>query len=226
MSTRDIEAYLRELYGVSVGRDLISRVTDAVMDDVREWQHDRWRTSTPSVSRRMVVKVRDGGTVQRHACYLALAITIDGQREVLGMWFQETEGAKFWMQVLADLETARRPGHPDLLRGRAPRLPRGDRGCLPPDRGADVHRASDPTQPEVRAPPQVRQGGQGPTSRSTPPVDADAAQAALEALRSEVGPAAPGGQGLAERLGARHPVHGLPAGRPPGDLHHKSRSKR
>ncbi len=49
-----------------------------------------------------MVKVRDGGSVQRKACYLALAITMDGQREVLGMWFQQTEGAKFWMQVLSE----------------------------------------------------------------------------------------------------------------------------
>ena len=105
MSTRDIEAYLRELYGVSVGRDLISRVTDAVMDDVREWQSRALEDVYPVVFLDcMVVKVRDGGTVQRRACYLALAITMDGQREVLGMWFQETEGAKFWMQVLTDLK--------------------------------------------------------------------------------------------------------------------------
>jgi putative transposase len=52
-----------------------------------------------------VLKIRDGGTVQRRACYLALGINLDGDRDVLGMWFQETEGAKFWMQVLNDLKT-------------------------------------------------------------------------------------------------------------------------
>ena len=105
MSTRDIEAHLRELYGVSVGRDLISRVTDAVMDDVREWQARPLEDVYPVVFLdALVVKVRDGGSVQRKACYLALAIGMDGHREVLGMWFQETEGAKFWMQVLADLK--------------------------------------------------------------------------------------------------------------------------
>jgi putative transposase len=105
MSTRDIEAHLRELYGVSVGRDLISRVTDAVTDDVREWQSRALDDVYPVLFLdALVVKVRDGGTVQRKACYLALAITMDGQREVLGMWFQETEGAKFWMQVLTDLK--------------------------------------------------------------------------------------------------------------------------
>jgi putative transposase len=113
MSTRDIEAYLRELYGVSVGRDLVSRVTEAVMDDVREWQQRPLEDVYPVLFLDcMMVKIRDGGSVQRRACYLALAITMDGSREVLGMWFQETEGAKFWMQVLTEL---RERGVSDIL---------------------------------------------------------------------------------------------------------------
>src|SRR5437588_4953421 len=105
LSTRDIEAYLRELYGVSVGRDLISRVTDAVLEDVRAWQQRPLDDVYPILFLdAFVVKVRDGGSVQRKACYLALAITMEGRREVLGMWFQQTEGAKFWMQVLSDLK--------------------------------------------------------------------------------------------------------------------------
>jgi putative transposase len=52
----------------------------------------------------LVLKIREGGTVQRRACYLALGVTVEGERDVLGMWFQETEGAKFWMQVLAELK--------------------------------------------------------------------------------------------------------------------------
>lgn len=113
MSTRDIEAHLRELYGVSVGRDLISRVTDAVLDDVKAWQQRPLEDVYPVVFLdAFVLKVRDGGSVQRKACYLALAITTDGQRVVLGMWFQQTEGAKFWMQVLTDL---RQRGVQDIL---------------------------------------------------------------------------------------------------------------
>jgi putative transposase len=113
MSTRDIEAHLRELYGVSVGRDLISRVTDAVLDDVKAWQQRPLDDLYPVLFLdAFVLKIRDGGSVQRKACYLALAITMDGQREVLGMWFQQTEGAKFWMQVLTDL---RQRGVQDIL---------------------------------------------------------------------------------------------------------------
>jgi putative transposase len=105
MSTRDIEAHLRELYGVSIGRDLISRVTDAVMDDVKAWQQRPLDDVYPVVFLdALVLKVRDGGHVQRKACYLALAITMDGERVVLGMWFQQAEGAKFWMQVLNELK--------------------------------------------------------------------------------------------------------------------------
>jgi putative transposase len=105
LSTRDIEAYLRELYGVSVGRDLISRVTDAVLEDVRAWQQRPLDDVYPILFLdAFVVKVRDGGSVQRKACYLALGVAMDGERDVLGMWFQDNEGAKFWMQVLNDLK--------------------------------------------------------------------------------------------------------------------------
>jgi putative transposase len=105
LSTRDIEAHLREIYGVAVGRDLISRVTDAVMEDVRAWQQRPLEDVYPVVFLDcMVLKIREGGTVQRRACYLALGVTVEGDRDVLGMWFQETEGAKFWMQVLTDLK--------------------------------------------------------------------------------------------------------------------------
>jgi putative transposase len=105
LSVRDIRAHLQEIYGVDVGRDLISRVTDAVMDDVREWAKRPLEDVYPVIFLdALVLKIREGGTVQRKACYLALGITVDGERDVLGMWFQETEGAKFWMQVLAELK--------------------------------------------------------------------------------------------------------------------------
>src|SRR5262245_59810529 len=105
LSTRDIEAHLREIYGVDVGRDLISRVTDAVVEDVREWQQRPLDDVYPVVFLDALgLKIREAGTVQRKACYLALGITVDGDRDVLGIWFQDTEGAKFWMQVLNELK--------------------------------------------------------------------------------------------------------------------------
>jgi putative transposase len=105
MSVRDIQAHLGELYGVEVGRDLISRVTDAVVEDVRAWQQRPLEDVYPVVfGDCLVIKVREAGTVQRKACYLALGVTLDGDRDVLGMWFQDSEGAKFWLQVLNDLK--------------------------------------------------------------------------------------------------------------------------
>jgi putative transposase len=105
LSVRDIEAHLHEIYGVKVGRDLISRVTDAVLEDVRAWQQRPLDDVYPILFLDcLVLKIREGGSVQRRACYLALGVTVDGDRDVLGLWFQETEGAKFWMQVLTELK--------------------------------------------------------------------------------------------------------------------------
>jgi putative transposase len=113
LSTRDIEAHIAEIYGVHVGRDLISRVTDAVMDDARAWQQRPLDDIYPVVFLdALVLKIREGGSVQRRACYLALGVGIDGTRDVLGMWFQEAEGAKFWMQVMSEL---RHRGISDIL---------------------------------------------------------------------------------------------------------------
>jgi putative transposase len=105
MSTRDIQAHLAEIYGVDVSPDLISTVTDGVIDDARAWQQRPLEDVYPVVFLdALVLKIREGGSVQRRACYLALGVTVEGERDVLGMWFQETEGAKFWMQVLTELK--------------------------------------------------------------------------------------------------------------------------
>ena len=105
------------------------------MDDARAWQTRPLDDVYPVVFLdALVLKIRDGGWVQRKACYLALAITMDGDRDVLGMWFQDNEGAKFWMQVLTDLKTARRPRHPDLLRRRAQGFPEAIEAVYPQTR--------------------------------------------------------------------------------------------
>lgn len=105
MSVRDIQAHLRELYGVEVGHDLISRVTDAVLEDVREWQARPLEDVYPILFLdALVVKVRDGGAVRNRACYVAIGVNTDGERDVLGIWFQASEGAKFWLAVLTELK--------------------------------------------------------------------------------------------------------------------------
>jgi putative transposase len=113
MTTRDISAHLAELYGVDIGRDTISRVTDAVLDDVIAWRSRPLERVYPIVYfDAMFVKVREDRSVRSRACYLALGVTCDGEREVLGLWWQETEGAKFWLAVLNDLQ---RRGVEDVL---------------------------------------------------------------------------------------------------------------
>jgi putative transposase len=105
MTVRDIQAHLAEIYGVEVGHDLISRVTDAVLDDVREWQSRPLEDVYPIVFLdALIVKVRDGGAVRNKACYVAVGVNLEGERDVFGLWFQNTEGAKFWLAVLNELK--------------------------------------------------------------------------------------------------------------------------
>jgi putative transposase len=104
MSVRDIAAHLTELYGTPIGRDTISRITDAVLDDVAAWRSRPLAAMYPIVYFDcLMVRVREDRSVSSRACYLAIGQTVDGDREVLGIWWQETEGAKFWLAVLNDL---------------------------------------------------------------------------------------------------------------------------
>lgn len=104
MSVRDIAAHFSGLYGVEVGRDTISRVTDAVLEDVAAWRSRPLEAVYPIVYfDALQVKVTEDRSVRNRACYLALGVTLEGDREVLGIWWQETEGAKFWLAVLNDL---------------------------------------------------------------------------------------------------------------------------
>lgn len=104
MSVRDISAHLSELYGTEIGRDTISRITDAVLEDVVAWRTRPLDPVFPIVwFDALHVKVREDRSVRSRACYLAIGATLDGEREVLGIWWQETEGAKFWLAVLNDL---------------------------------------------------------------------------------------------------------------------------
>ena len=93
MSVRDIQAHLRELYGVEVGHDLISRVTDAVLEDVREWQSRPLEDVYPILFLdALIVKVRDGGAVRNKACYVAIGVNLEGEREVLGLYARTAAG--------------------------------------------------------------------------------------------------------------------------------------
>ena len=113
MSTRDIAAHLSGLYGVQVGRDTISRVTDTVLEDIAEWRSRPLEQVYPIVYfDALMVKVTEDRSVRTRACYLAVGVSCDGDREALGIWWQDTEGAKFWLAVLNDL---RQRGVHDVL---------------------------------------------------------------------------------------------------------------
>lgn len=105
MTTRDIQAYLEEAYGVEVSPSFISQVTNAVMDEVKAWQHRPLAKLYPVVYLDcLVVRSRDSGVVQNKSVYLALGINTDGEKELLGLWMAQTEGAKFWLSVMNELK--------------------------------------------------------------------------------------------------------------------------
>lgn len=105
MTTRDIQAQLQELYGVDVSPTLISNVTEAVMDEARQWQTRPLEPIYPIVYVDcLVVKVRENQRVINKALYLALAVNLEGHKELLGMWLAQNEGAKFWLSVLTELQ--------------------------------------------------------------------------------------------------------------------------
>ena len=106
MTVREIQGFLAEMYSVDVSPDLISRVTDAVMSEVCAWQSRPLEAMYPVVFfDALRVKIRDDAVVRNKAVYLALGVLPDGSRDILGLWIENTEGAKFWMKVFNDLQT-------------------------------------------------------------------------------------------------------------------------
>ncbi|WP_370653380.1 IS256 family transposase [Caballeronia sp. Lep1P3] len=106
MSVREIQAFLAESYGTEVSPDFISSVTDEVMAETLAWQSRPLEAMYPVVFfDALRVKIRGDGVVSNKAVYLALGIQADGQRDVLGLWIEQTEGAKFWLKVFNELKT-------------------------------------------------------------------------------------------------------------------------
>jgi putative transposase len=105
LSTREIQQHLEEIYGVEVTAGLISSVTDEVLDEVKTWQNRQLDAVYPIMYLDAIqFKVRDNGHVKNKAIYLAIGVTIEGYKEVLGLWIAQTEGAKFWLQVVTELK--------------------------------------------------------------------------------------------------------------------------
>ena len=224
MTVREIQGFLAEMYGIEVSPEFISTVTDAVMAEVTAWQSRPLEPMYPVVFfDALRVKIRDEGVVRNKAVYLALGVLPDGTREVLGLWIEQTEGAKFWLKVFNELKTR---GVDDILIAVVDGLkgfPEAIEAVFPATTRADLHRASDPQQPRLRE-LEGPQGGSPPrSSRSTrPPAPRRPRR------RSTAFEAGPWGQKyptiaavLAARLGARDPVLRVPAGSAPGDLHHQ-----
>lgn len=105
MSTRDIHAHIEEICGIEVSPALVSAVTDAVLDEVAAWQN---RPLEPVYAivyfDALRVKIRDEGRVRNKAVYIAIGITCAGDKEILGLWIEQTEGAKFWLRVMNELK--------------------------------------------------------------------------------------------------------------------------
>ena len=113
MSVREIAGHVRELYGVDVSPDLISTVTDAVLEELAAWQARPLEAVYPLVFfDALRVKIRDEGTVRNKAVHIALGVRVDGTKEVLGLWLEQNEGAKFWLKVMNEL---RNRGVEDVL---------------------------------------------------------------------------------------------------------------
>jgi putative transposase len=105
LSVREIRSHLEEIYGIDVSPDLISAVTDAVLDEVAEWQNRLLDAVYPLIFFDAIrVKIRDEGFVRNKAVYIALGILPNGNKEILGLWIEQTEGAKFWLRVMNELK--------------------------------------------------------------------------------------------------------------------------
>lgn len=104
MTTRDIEHALKDLYGVEISHTIISQVTDSVLDEVRAWQNRPLETVYPILwLDGLTVKIHHGKQVSNKSAHVVLGVNLRGEKEVLGLWIAETEGAKFWLSVLTEL---------------------------------------------------------------------------------------------------------------------------
>ena len=221
MTVREIQAFLAEMYAVEVSPDLISTVTDAVVAEVTAWQQRPLEPMYPVVFfDALRVKIRDEATVRSKAVYLALAVLPDGTRDILGIWIEQTEGAKFWMKVFTDLKVR---GCQDILIAVTDGLKgheRGAGGRVSRDDAADLHRPSDSPQPRLR------ECARSQAARGRAAADLHGGQRRGRGRGARRVRARPVGDTLSDgrrvvapRLAAGHPVLRLSARGPSRDLH-------
>jgi putative transposase len=151
MSTREIVGHLRELYGIDVSPDLISAVTDAVLEEVAAWQARPLEAIYPLVFfDALRVKIRDEGLVRNKAIHIALGVRADGTKEILGLWLEQNEGAKFWLRVMNELKNR---GVEDVLIGVVDGLkgfPEAITAVFPQATVPDLHRTPAAAQSRFR----------------------------------------------------------------------------
>ena len=225
---REIQAFLAEIYAIDVSPDLISAVTDAVVAEVTEWQARPLERLYPVVFfDALRVKIRDEGVVRSKAVYLALAMLPDGTRDILGIWIEQTEGAKFWLKVFTDLKARGCAGHPH----RRDRWPQGHagsaRGRVSGDDAPDLYRAFDSQQPGVCELETAQGAGGGAAPGLYRGQCGRGAGGLGRVCGGAVGPAVSDGrQGVAPRLAARHSLLRVSARDSSDDLHHQCARER
>jgi len=134
-----------DLSGVVVSPDLISQVTDAVMEEVREWQSRPLERLYPVVFfDALRIKIRDEGTVENKTVYLALGVLPDGTKDIPGIWIEQSESAKFWLRVMTEIKNRGGIGHSDCGARWAQRIFRGHHRRFSSDPTSDLHCSSDP----------------------------------------------------------------------------------
>ena len=222
MTVREIQGFLAEMYGTEVSPEFISSVTDAVMAEVTAWQSRPLEPMYPVVFfDALRVKIREDAVVRNKAIYLALGVLPDGTRDILGLWIENTEGAKFWMKVFNDLKTR---GVDDILIAVTDGLKgmrRSAGGGVPGHDAADVHRAPDPQQPGLRQLEGPQAAGRGAPADLHGRQRRGRAEAELDAFER-----GPWGQKFPTVVAAwrrawdqRDSVLRVPAGGAPRDLH-------
>ena len=223
MTIREIQGFLAEQYGTEVSPEFISSVTEAVMGEVTAWQSRPLEPMYPVVFfDALRVKIREDAVVRNKAVYLALGVLPDGTRDILGLWIENTEGARFWMKVFNDLKTR---GVADILIAVTDGLkgmPEALGGGVSGHDLADLHRASDPQQPRLRE----LERAQGAGRRD--PADLHRAQRRSRAGRTRRLRPRPlgrevsaGGRRLASGMGSGDSLLCFSTPDPPGDLYHQ-----
>ena len=160
MTTRDIQGHLEEIYGVEVSPTLISNVTDAVVEEVKTWQSRPLEAVYPILYLdALQVKIRDAGHVQNRAMYVAMGVKLDGDKEVLGLWAGQAEGAKFWLQVVTELKNR---GVQDILIACVDGLKGLPQAIETASAGAAVHCALGAELPKLRLVEGTEDGGSRP----------------------------------------------------------------